>query len=73
MGRQKSPDGLYEKTTFYFTFAPNEFFKNKELKSTIYISNNEIDKSEGTVIEWIKNPTITISKKRQRNKNTGEY
>ena len=64
MGSQKSADGLYEKTTFYFTFATNEFFKNKELKSTLYISNDQIDKSEGTVIEWIKNPTIAISKKR---------
>ena len=73
MGSQKSPDGLYEKTTFYFTFTQNEFFKNKELKSTIYISNDEVDKSEGTVIEWTLNPTQTISKKRQRNKNTGEY
>jgi hypothetical protein len=40
MGSQKSADGLYEKTTFYFTFATNEFFKNKELKSTLYISND---------------------------------
>lgn len=64
MGSQKSVDGLYEKTTFYFTFSPNEFFKNKELTSTLYISNDEVDKSEGTVIEWIKNPTVLISKKR---------
>ncbi len=58
MGSQKSSDGNYEKTTFYFTFEPNQFFKNKELKSTILILNDEIDKSEGTLIEWIKNPTI---------------
>jgi hypothetical protein len=64
MGSQKSPDGLYEKTSFYFTFSPNEFFKNKELKSTIYISNDDVDKSEGTVIEWIKNPTLKLVKKR---------
>mgnify|MGYP003393303787 len=31
-----------------------------------------VDKSQGTVINWTKNPTVRFVKKRQKNKKTGE-
>lgn len=58
-----------------FTFAPNEFFSNTELKKTIVLDENEEPVSTtGTPIEWKegKNTTVKITKKTQKNKKTGQ-
>ena len=72
IGTYISDDLQYEKVTVYFTFDQNEFFTNKELKVSLSYTGKYVDKSQGTVINWTKNPTVRFVKKRQKNKKTGE-
>ena len=42
-------------------FEKNEYFSNPKLTSKLFYEEDEIYKSEGTTINWIKNTTIQIS------------
>lgn len=60
--------------TFYFN--DNEFFDNKDLKLKIFYvgDDDDVDKIEGTEIQWKegKDPTKKKMKKKQKNKKTNE-
>jgi hypothetical protein len=72
MGRYFSEDKEYEKINLFFSFDENKFFKNKELSISISYTGSYVEKSVGTAIDWIENPTVKYQKRRQRNKKTGE-
>lgn len=59
-----------------FLFNDNEFFTNKELTMKIHYKgdNDDVEKIEGTQINWneSKDPTKKKVKKKQKNKKTNE-
>lgn len=63
-----------KKFEIVFTFAPNDYFANTELRKVVNLNDDEEPVSTtGTPIEWKegKNTTIKITKKTQKNKKTG--
>lgn len=70
--RTDEPKAL--KVTFYFN--DNEFFTNKDLSLKIFYKgdDDEVEKIEGTQINWNegKDPTKKKVKKKQKNKKTNE-
>ena len=58
-----------------FTFAPNEYFKNSELTKIMMMDKEDKEickETKGTEIQWNegKNVTVSIIKKKQKNKKT---
>lgn len=72
MGNYFSEDKNYEKISLHFSFNENKYFKNKEMSVSVSYTDSYAEKSVGTVIEWINNPTVKYIKRRQKNKKTGE-
>lgn len=70
--RQEKPKTL----TVKFHFNQNEFFTNETLQLTIFYrgDEDEVEKIEGTQINWAegKDPTKKKVKKKQKNKKTNE-
>ncbi len=62
--------------TVNFHFEQNEFFTNPTLSLKVFYKGdeNEVEKIEGTVIQWAegKDPTKKKIKKKQKNKKTNE-
>lgn len=59
--------------TVYLKFEQNEFFTNEVLSKKFYINDeDEVTKTEGTVVNWKegKNLTVKTIKKTQKNKKT---
>ena len=63
MSNYFSEDKNYEKITLYFSFDENKYFKNKELSVSVSYTDDCIEKSQGTVIEWTHNPTVKYIKR----------
>jgi len=58
-----------------FHFSPNEYFENETLSARfVMLSENEVDKIEGTDIKWKEGKDITKKTvtKKQKNKKTGK-
>lgn len=53
-------------------FSANEYFKNGTLKTKLFTKEGQLQRSEGTAIEWTNNPTVKKTTKTQKNKRTGQ-
>lgn len=52
MSNYFSEDKNYEKISLFFRFDENKYFKNKELSLSISYTDDYVEKSIGTVIDW---------------------